>query len=94
MESTPLEILEEKLQQLLKRYKQLQKEHAMLKDALYVSDKKLAIAQKEVAMLQEKLDVQSLNNIHRTEEDKKKLEARINAYLKEIDTCINLLHHT
>ncbi|MBL0234933.1 MAG: hypothetical protein IPQ08_14945 [Chitinophagaceae bacterium] len=43
--------------------------------------------------LQEQISILKVSGSSMSEADKKELEKRINAYLKEIDRCISLLSH-
>ena len=92
MENTDLRILEEKLQQLLTRYKRLQKENQNLKDELHFVQTDLALTKKRETELQQKLDVQNMGVQNLSDEGKQNLNKRINTYLKEIQDCLNMLN--
>lgn len=92
MDNTQLQSLEEKLQQLLRRYKRLQKENENLKEELHRTSKELALSRNDISVLQQQLDVKKLGVQNWTDHEKKTLNARIDAYLKEIDSCLHLLN--
>lgn len=92
MDNTQLQSLEEKLQQLLRRYKRLQKENENLKEVLHRTSKELALSRNDISVLQQQLDVKKLGVQNWTDQEKKTLNARIDAYLKEIDSCLHLLN--
>ncbi|MCU7693977.1 hypothetical protein ACFSPU_00755 [Haoranjiania flava] len=92
MDNTQLQSLEEKLQQLLRRYKRLQKENENLKEELHRTSKELALSRNDISVLQQQLDVKKLGVQNWTDQEKKTLNARIDAYLKEIDSCLHLLN--
>lgn len=92
MDNTQLQSLEEKLQQLLRRYKRLQKENENLKEELHRTSKELALSRNDISVLQQQLDVKKLGVQNWTDQGKKTLNARIDAYLKEIDSCLHLLN--
>lgn len=84
--------LHQKLQLLLKKYQQLQKENTALKKE--VEGQRLALKEKEgiVYTLQQKIDVAKLNAGSMDAAEKKQLEQRINGYLSEIEKCLVLLN--
>ncbi len=92
MENTDLRILEEKLQQLLTRYKRLQKENQNLKDELHLVQTDLALTKNRETELQQKLDVQNMGVQNLSDEGKQNLNKRIDAYLKEVQDCLNMLN--
>ncbi len=92
MEHTQLQLLEEKLQQLLTRYKRLQKENQNLKDELHVAQKQLAITRNQASELQQKLDIQNIGVQSWSDEEKQNLNKRIDIYLKDIQDCLNMLN--
>lgn len=88
-----LKSLNQKLQQLLKRYQQLQKENAAIKQE--IDNQRLLLKEKTelVQQLQEKIDVLKLTSPNAVNgEEKKLLERRINGYLAEIEKCLVLLN--
>ena len=84
--------LHQKLQLLLKKYQQLQKENTSLKKE--VEGQRLALKEKDglVYTLQQKIDVAKLNAGAMDATEKKQLELRINGYLSEIEKCLVLLN--
>jgi SMC interacting uncharacterized protein involved in chromosome segregation len=88
-----LKILHQKVHQLVKQYNTLQKENSSLKKEL---EKKNLLAAANIAQaekLQQQLDSLNLGSNVWNEEDKMLLQKRVNAYLKEIDKCLQLLNH-
>ena len=87
-----LKSLHQKLQLLLKKYQQLQKENATLKKE--VEGQRMALKEKDgvVYNLQQKIDVAKLNAGSMDAAEKKQLEQRINGYLSEIEKCLVLLN--
>ncbi len=92
MEHTQLQLLEEKLQQLLTRYKRLQKENHNLKDELHIAQKELAVTRNQAAELQQRLDVQNIGVQSWSEEEKQNLNKRIDVFLKDIQDCLSMLN--
>lgn len=84
--------LHQKLQLLLKKYQQLQKENTALKKE--VEGQRMALKEKDglVYTLQQKIDVAKLNPGSMDAAEKKQLELRINGYLSEIEKCLVLLN--
>jgi len=88
-----LKSLNQKLQQLLKRYQQLQKENLAIKQEM--DSQRLLVKEKNdlVQQLQEKIDILKLGSSSTiNDEEKKLLERRINGYLAEIEKCLVLLN--
>lgn len=81
----------DKLQQLLRQYLQLQKENERLQNTIkkLESDRQEKIQQ--VELLQQQVAILKASTGKMDESDKKALEKKINQYLKEIDKCITLL---
>lgn len=92
MENTQLKDLEEKLQQLLTRYKRLQKENHNLKDELHIAKTDLARAKVKIEEMQQSLDVQNIGVQNLSEQQKQDLSKRIDGYLNDIQKCLNLLN--
>lgn len=92
MDQAPLQRLEEKLEQLLQKYQQLQKENKKLKDAVQHTETTLAKSKKENEELLRQNDALKLGTLRpMNEEQKKLLQTRIDGYLKEINKCLSLL---
>ncbi len=83
--------IQEKLQLLLKRYHELQKENNQLKKELEKSLKQSLQNQQTIETLKQQAEVLKISSGNWDENDKKEFEKRINHYIKEIDKCIALL---
>lgn len=90
MEST-LKRIQEKVQLLLRRSRSMQQENDRLLRVMRDSEQRLKLAQDQIQQLRIQLDAVKLNAGEMTASDKKEIEKKINAYLKEIDRCIALL---
>ncbi len=88
-----LKRIQEKLQQLLKEYQSCKKENTRLQKELLASKEQLSLQKQSTESLQEQISILKMSGTSMNEEDKKELEKRINAYIKEIDRCISLLSH-
>ena len=88
-----LKRIQEKLQQLLKEHQALKKENVKLQKELSSSKEQLSLQKQTMESLQEQISILKLSSTAMDETDKKELEKRINAYIKEIDRCISLLSH-
>lgn len=92
MEQTALKNLEDKLEQLLKKYQGLQKENMRLKAKLQETDTALARANKDKEALQLKIDAGAIGSVRSMDEQQRALlQTRIDQYLKDIDKCLTLL---
>ena len=92
MEQTTLNNLEEKLEQLLKKYQLLQKENKQLKNSLLGAETALAKSQKAYEELQLRLDAGLIGAARTLDEHQQQLlQNRIDQYLKEINKCLSLL---
>ena len=92
MEQTALKNLEDKLEQLLKKYQALQKENKRLKFSLSETETALARSQKDNEALQLKIDANIIGSIgSMNEQQQKLLQNRIDQYLKDINKCLTLL---
>ena len=83
--------INDKLQQLLKNYQQLQKDNerqGRLIDTLQQAKEK---DMQQVSELQEKVSILKAASGQMNEADKKEFEKNINRYIREIDKCIGLL---
>lgn len=84
--------LQEKLQLLIKEFKQLQKENnRLLKDIATAKAEKEANSN-QLNQLEQKLSAVQLTSGNWNETEKVGLQKKIDAYLKEIDKCLALLH--
>jgi hypothetical protein len=84
-------IINDKLQQLLKQYNRVKKENELLRQKLEAQKKEQLQVEQEVELLKQKISVTKLSSGDMNEKDKKEFEKQINRYLKEIDKCIAFL---
>lgn len=80
-----------KLQQLLKQQGLLQKENQQLKDELDRLKQERTVIDQQLEDLQQKTEILKYSHGDMNEAEKKQMEKRLTAYLKEIDRCIGLL---
>jgi chromosome segregation ATPase len=80
-----------KLQQLLKRYEVLQKENDQYRQTVASLQKGKEDLQHQLDALQQQNLVLKAGSVQMDEADKKDLEKKINAYLRNIDKCISIL---
>ena len=83
--------INEKLQQLLKGYRLVQKENEKLKKELTDIRGLHTERSKQIEELEQKVAILKTATSNMTEGDKKDLEKRLNHYIKEIDRCISIL---
>jgi len=88
-----LKNIQDKLQQLLKNYADMQKENAKLKEELSDAQQKATAQLKITDELKQQVSILKLSSGEMDEAEKKEFEKRINGYLKEIDRCIALLEN-
>jgi chromosome segregation ATPase len=86
-----IKLVNEKLQQLLKKYVALKKENENLISDLKKLKQKEEDYETTLQQLDEKVDILKASSGEMTEADQKEFEKRINKYIKEIDKCIGLL---
>ena len=84
--------LQQKQQLLLKQFAVLKTENRQLTKRLAKKDAQLINAEEKLKDLQQKLDVLKISKGAFSDEEKKELERRIDAYVKEIDRCLALLN--
>jgi SMC interacting uncharacterized protein involved in chromosome segregation len=84
--------LQEKLQALLKAYRQVQKENLRLEKELSNIQQLQASNTAALSVLEQKLSAANINSGSWDPEEKIKLQKQIDTYLKEIDKCLALLH--
>lgn len=84
--------LQDKLQLLLKAYRQLQKENQRLEKELNSALQLQASNDAALSVLEQKLAAARMSNGNWDPEAKQKLQKQIDTYLKEIDKCLALLH--
>ena len=83
--------IQEKLQRLLKKYHDLQRESDQLRKDLARSEKQSSEHQQTIEALRQQVEVLKVTSGNWNEGDKKEFERRINQYIREIDKCIALL---
>lgn len=83
--------INDKLQQLLKKYQQLQKDN--LRQSMLIEEFKKAKEKdsQQITSLKEQAGILKAATRQMNEADKKAFEKTINQYIKEIDKCIGLL---
>jgi chromosome segregation ATPase len=83
--------INEKLQQLLKQYRLLQKENEKLKKELTDIRGLHTERSKQIEDLEQKVTILKTATNNMNEGDKKDLEKKLNHYIREIDRCIVIL---
>jgi len=83
--------LNETVQFLLKRYKQLQRENEVLKKETEDLQKQLLEKDILIQNAQEKTAAENIALLYNSEE-KKSLQQKIDSYLKDIEKCFSLLN--
>ena len=84
-------IINEKLQQLLKQQARLKKENERLHLELEACQEKENSFQQKIDELAQQNSILKLAGGDMNEKDKKEFERKINSYIKEIDKCIAFL---
>lgn len=84
-------IINDKLQQLLKQQNRLKKENERLLQELEGSKNKEAAFQAKIDELTQQMSILKLAGGDMNEKDKRDFEKKINQYVKEIDKCIAFL---
>ncbi len=84
-------IINEKLQLLLKQHYRQKKENEQLRLDLDAEKRKGAAVQAKFEELQEQISIVKLGAGELSDKDKKDFEKKVNSYIKEIDRCIHLL---
>lgn len=85
--------LQEKIQLLLKAYKSIQKENLLLQKELDSAQQQQVLGKQKLSQLEQQLAAAQLSGGGIVDEpEKQKLQQKIDAYLKEIDQCLALLH--
>jgi cobalamin biosynthesis Mg chelatase CobN len=77
-----LKRINDKLQDLLKKYELLQKENDKLREIGFME---------QISILEQKIMVLKTNVGKMDETDRKELDKKLHGYLKEIDRCISML---
>ena len=88
---TQIKIINDKLQQLLKKSTSLQKENEDLYRELGVLKEKEKEYKSTIDAINQKVNILKAATGNMTEADQKELEKRINQYVKDIDKCIGML---
>jgi len=83
--------INEKLQQLLRNYQQLQKENSRQAEQIKQLKETKEKDNQQIEDLKQKVSVLKAATNQMTEADKKEFEKNINQYIREIDKCIGLL---
>ncbi len=86
-----IKLINEKLQQLLKKHVALKKENGNLNDEVKKLRQKEEDYKSTLYELDQKVNILKAASGQMTEADQKEFEKRINQYIKEIDKCIGLL---
>ena len=84
-------IINDKLQQLLKQQARLKKENERLMMELESCIDKETSYQQKIDELSQQIGILKLGASDMNEKDKKEFEKKINQYIKEIDKCIAFL---
>ena len=83
--------VQDKLQELLKRYQQLQKECAQQQKLISILQEKELVSEKKIRTLSEQQHILKSAAGTMGQVDKKEFDVVINRYIREIDKCIDLL---
>ena len=83
--------INEKLQQLLKKYAALKKENETLSGKLNQLKHKEDESANAIAELKQKVNILQVASGNMSENDQKEFEKKINQYIKEIDKCMSML---
>ncbi len=86
-----LQRINEKIQQVLRRYRLLQKDNERLQLHLRKLEDKNKQLASQVETLQQQVLVLKAGNGQMDAADKKELERRINHYIREVNKCITYL---
>ena len=84
-------IINDKLQQLLKQFSKLQKENEQLKFELETAKKADISSRQKMEELHQQMTILKISSGELSDKDKKDFERKINQYIKEIDKCISFL---
>ena len=89
--SSQVNLVNQKLQQLLKKYLQLQKENGRLLHQLETARSSQLKDQEIINQLQQQVAILKVAAGLMNEADKKAFDKQINQYIKEIDKCMAML---
>lgn len=84
-------LLQEKLQTLLRQQGRLQRENEQLRQELDAARQKEQQAQLQVDGLQQQVMILKVSSGELNEKDRKEFEKKIGQYIREIDKCIAYL---
>jgi hypothetical protein len=84
-------IINEKLQQLVKQYSRLQKENEKLKTEIQEARLKDIAQQEKIEALMQQVNILKVSQSNPDDKDRKEFEKKLNLYIKEIDRCISYL---
>lgn len=88
---THIKVVNEKLQQLLKKNTSLQKQNEMLNADLNTLREKEKDDKATIEIINQKVNILQAARGNMSKEDQIELEKRIDKYIKEIDKCISIL---
>lgn len=83
--------INQKLQQLLKKYEQLQKDNERQGKLIKELQQQKESSGEQIRALQQQVNILKASTGDMNEADKKNFEKHINQYIKEIDKCITYL---
>ena len=86
-----IKIVNEKLQQLLKKNTSLQKQNEMLNAEINVLKEKEKDYKTTIEAISQKANILQAASGNMSEQEQKEFEKRIDRYIKEIDKCISIL---
>jgi cell division septum initiation protein DivIVA len=84
-------LVNDKLQQLLRQYSRLQKETEKLKEELQQSKQREDETKLRMEQLQTQISILKVTSGDMNDKDKREFERKINQYIREIDKCIAYL---
>jgi len=92
--NTNIESLQNKLQLLISKYKQLQEDNAKLQETIEALEADQKEKRIHIFQLEQKLTAaqSAIHQTEREEEEKRMMQKKIDSYIKEIDKCLALLH--
>jgi len=86
-----IKIVNEKLQQLLKKNTSFQKQNEMLNAEINVLKEKEKDYKTTIEAISQKANILQAASGNMSEQEQKEFEKRIDGYVKEIDKCISIL---
>jgi outer membrane murein-binding lipoprotein Lpp len=84
-------VLNDKLQLLLRQYSRLQRENEKLREEIDAARQVHATAQQRIDVLEQQVSILKMGSGEMNEKDKREFEKKINQYLREVDKCIAFL---